>query len=239
MTTKIKFFTEIEELEKSLPPVPASKFWPEWFRNQKPLVDDGNLFTGVQGQASTIRKCPAILDILSMGYIIPLWSDFKLMRVEDNVQYMVPPGVNEHFELTTHAHVQIDQYPFNEDTFKGSVKLFNPWSVVTPPGYSVMLVSPYYQTSPHLEAMQGIIDTDTYHEIHVNTFFTAPLKTEVDLKRGMPLVQVIPFKREDYEMETLVGDHSSMLGKVRNFVFDSMFNDDRRYRKNLYSKRYK
>ena len=61
-----------------------------------------------------------------MGYIIPLWSDFKLMRVEDNVQYMVPPGVNEHFELTTHAQVQIDQYPFNEDTFKGSVKLFNP-----------------------------------------------------------------------------------------------------------------
>ena len=34
-TTKVTFFTNFEELKISLPPVPASKFWPEWFKKQK------------------------------------------------------------------------------------------------------------------------------------------------------------------------------------------------------------
>lgn len=235
MTTKIKFFTEIEELQTAMPPIPASKFWPEWFKKQNPKLNQNSPM-----YASTVRKCPAILDILSMGYIIPLWCDFKLKRVHNNVQFMTPPAVADHFQMTTHAKVQIEHYPFNKDTFNGSVKFFNPWSIVTPPGYSVMLVSPYYQTNPHIEAMQGIIDTDSYHEIHVNTFFTAPLDETIELPRGMPLVQVIPFKRENYEMETLVGNHSSMIGRARNFIFDSMFDQDsKRYRDNLYTKRYK
>jgi len=29
---KVTFFTPFSELQETLPPVPASKFWPEWFK---------------------------------------------------------------------------------------------------------------------------------------------------------------------------------------------------------------
>lgn len=234
MTTNIKFYTEIEELESSLPPVPASKFWPEWFKNQRPIIEGND-----KQYASTVRRCPAILDILSMGYIIPLWCDFKLVRKENDIMYMVPPEVNDLFQMTTHAEAQIDAYPFQKDTFKGSVKFYNPWEILTPPGYSVMMVSPYYQTNPNLQAMSGVIDTDVYHEAHINTFFTGPLNQEIDLKRGMPLAQVIPFKREDYEMEVAIGHHRSITNRLRRFVKACVFENKSFYRDNLYSKRYK
>jgi len=234
MATNIKFFTEIEELEKSLPVVPASKFWPEWFKNQRPIIPGND-----KQYASTVRRCPAILDILSMGYVIPLWCDFKLKRVENDVLYAVPPEVGGTFQLTTHAEAQIDAYPFDDNTFKGSVKFYNPWGIVTPPGYSVMVVNPYYQTTSCLRTLDGVIDTDVYHEAHINTFFTAPLNEEIDLKRGMPLAQIIPFKREDYVMETAVGDHRSITNIIREFVSACTFDRQKSYRNDLYSKRYK
>jgi len=58
--------------------------------------------------------------------------------------------------------------------------------------------------------MDGVIDTDVYHEAHINTFFTAPINEEITLSRGMPLAQIIPFKREEYKMETVVGNYNSL-----------------------------
>lgn len=234
MTTQIKFYTEIEELEKTLPVVPASKFWPEWFKNQRPIIEGND-----KQYASTVRRCPAILDILSMGYIIPLWCDFKLARMGEDVGYMVPSGVSETFQMTTHPTVQIDSYPFDENTFKGSVKFYNPWEILTPKGYSVMVVNPYYHTHPNLKTLDGVIDTDVYHEAHINTFFTAPLNEEITFERGMPLAQIIPFKREDYKMETAVGNYRSITNRLRRFMNDCVFENLKIYRPNLYSKRYK
>ena len=34
MTTEVTFFTQYEELREAMPPVQASKFWPEWFKKQ-------------------------------------------------------------------------------------------------------------------------------------------------------------------------------------------------------------
>jgi len=238
MATEVKFYTHLEELLDTAPPLPAHKFWPEWFKRQPPVLSDAD---DDSPTSSTIRKCPAALDILSMGYIIPLWCDFKLLRNEDQLGWMFPPRAAQHFGgIQLHADAQMSEYPFDKDSFKGSVKFINPWSIVTPKGYSCMLVNPYFHTHPNLRTMNGIVETDGYHEAHVNTFFTAPVNTEITLPKGMPLVQVIPFKREDYKMKLVVGNFASKLNKVKEFLADSLFNGDRnRYRSELYVKRYK
>ena len=35
MTIDVTFFTKWEELPEAMPPVPATKFWPEWFKKQR------------------------------------------------------------------------------------------------------------------------------------------------------------------------------------------------------------
>ena len=137
----IKFFTQHEQLKETLPPVPASKFWPQWFKDQSTSFSDG---TANREGINTVKSCPAMLDVLNMGYIIPLWTDFKLMRTPDNtnIQWLSPNP--QMFPITTHPEEQIDAYPFGPNTFKGTVKLINPWQVRTAPGYSCMFVSPYF-----------------------------------------------------------------------------------------------
>ena len=242
--TKVTFFTNYEELKESLPPVPASKFWPEWFKKQKTPEVQMSQELEDRGGPKTVKSCPGILDVLNQGYIIPLWCDYKVVRVPSTqeqpqgIRWRMPGGQQSLFGASTHPMEQMDAYPFSPDTFNGSFKFMNPWYVKTPPGYSCMFVAPYYNKHKNLEIMNGIIDTDLYHEAHINSFFTAPMGEEITFEYGMPICQVIPFKREDYEMEVLVGDHRSMHNKVTQFIHNSLFKAQH-YRPKLSPKRYK
>ena len=202
---EVTFFTHIEELKHANPPKPANKFWPEWFKNQK-----GSSKCPVSNEEKqTVKSCPGILDVLNYGYIIPLWSDYRVVRLPEpeNIGWKIPDtvsfvaGPNPQFAATTHPQVQIDNYPFPPDTFNGSFKLINPWSIKTPPGYSCYITAPHYNKHPNLSVLSGIIDTDIYHEGHINTWFTAPLEEEILLPYGMPIAQIIPFKREEFKMK--------------------------------------
>ena len=55
---------------------------------------------------------------------------------------------------------------------------------------------------------------------------------------GMPIVQIIPFKREEFEMKTKVGDHRTIDNKVTQFIHRSKFVQNH-YRKKLSVNRYK
>ena len=180
-----------------------------------------------------------------MGYIIPLWCDYKVKRIEKSqecpqgIVWRMPAGpFNNMFGAATHPHEQMDAYPFPPDTFEGTFKLLNPWGVKTPKGYSCYVCAPHYNKHGNLEILNGVIDTDIYHELHVNTWFTAPLNEEITLNMGMPIVQIIPFKREEYKMDIKVGDHRSMHNKVTQFIHNAMFKAQH-YRPKLSPKNYK
>ena len=252
--TEVTFFTEIEELKLANPPQPAKEFWPEWFKKQKgpsnipskcpvegvnmikkPLDEDKGL---------TVKSCPGILDVLSYGYIIPLWSDYMVQRfpvskdAPHGIGWRMPDGNDDKFRASLHTQAQIDAYPFPPDTFKGSFKLTNPWFIKTPPGYSCYICAPHYNKHPNLTILSGIIDTDIYHDGHINTWFTAPLNEEILLPYGMPIAQVIPFKREKFEMKAEIGDHRSLANKVTHFIHSAIF-ERQHYRKKLTTNRYK
>jgi len=235
---KVKFFTPFAELQETLPPVPASKFWPEWFKNA-PGTRPGT--EGYHKDSRTVKSCPGILDMLNMGYIIPLWADYKVTRQEDgNVNWQVPSLSNGRsmYGAGIHPHDQIESYPFEEDTYKGSFKFQNPWEVKTPKGYSCIMIHPFYNKHPNLQVLTGNVDTDYYHELHVNSFFTAPVNKTILFEYGMPLVQIIPYKRDEYEMEALAGDHRTRDNILTQFIHNSIF-APQHYRKNLSPKRYK
>ena len=233
--TEITFFTDIEELKLANPPVSARDFWPEWFKKQKGPEQEDKL---------TVKSCPGILDVLNYGYIIPLWSDYMVVRVPvseevpQGIGWRLPPNNIGDFTANIHPQPQIDSYPFPPETFKGAFKFINPWYIKTPPGYSCYITAPHYNKHPNLTVLSGIIDTDIYHDGHINTWFTAPLNEEIIFPYGMPIAQVIPFKREEFKMKVETGDHRSMENKVTQFIHQSMF-VKQHYRKKLSINRYK
>ncbi len=251
--TNVLFFTPVQELEETIPPVPASEFWPEWFRKQQPKRDHD------QHSWSTVKSCPGIMDILNMGYIIPLWCDYKVTKVRapdmrgdinpetassqpEQLMIITPQNLNQGgrplFSAATHPHEQIDNYPFKENQWKGSLKFQMPWEIKTDPGYSCLITAPFYHRQHNLEVLTGSVDTDYYHEMHVNTFFESKVDEEILFERGTPLCQIIPYKREEYKMETAVGDYRTKINRLTQWIHNSMF-APQHYRKKLNQQRYK
>lgn len=204
---KIEFFTDNENL-LDFPPVPTRKNLPDWFRQMAPSIDllpeQSKLPFGLSKALSlsnlnaTIRRCPGVISYLSEGYIIPLWSDF-LVQVRGKAVYCL--GSNELAHATTHSQqTQYNTMPLPEDYLPDSVKFTNPWKVRTPPGWSVLLSQPYYDFEQRFSVATGVVDTDVYHYIHVNTFFRRG-DTDHQLKMGMPFVHIMPFQRSVLGME--------------------------------------
>ena len=84
------------------------------------------------------------------------------------------------------------------------LKILNPWLIKTPPGYSCLFVPPLNNSDDRFEVISGIVETDKWN-LQVNFPFVVngdkydTLTTTI--KRGTPYVQVIPFKRDDWEMK--------------------------------------
>ena len=52
---KVTFFTPFKELQETMPPVPASKFWPQWFKDA-PGTRPGT--EGYHKDSRTVKSCP-------------------------------------------------------------------------------------------------------------------------------------------------------------------------------------
>ena len=91
-----------------------------------------------------------------------------------------------------------------------------PWHVKTPPGYSSLIIAPFYQFIGDHTVMPAIIDTDEYDHSQINL----PLylnKTEASFKPGQPFAQIIPFKRDDWS-HTLSFKEPTTSSKMNLFL---------------------
>lgn len=203
----IEFFTEHEEL-LDYPPVPAGKMFPDWFKQMAPSIalppgqkrfpfglSDRLRISNVN---ATIKRCPGLLSYLAEGYLVPLWSDF-VVQIRGDKLYV--EASNDFGSVSLHSkHHQYDRMPLPDGYVPDSVKFVNPWKVKTPKGWSVMLSAPFYHLEDRYLVATGVVDSDVYHHIHVNTFFR---KRDADhqLKLGTPFVHVMPFQRSATDLQ--------------------------------------
>lgn len=91
---KIKFHTT-EQLLNTIPhPVPAAKAMPNWFKKIKPFVKGKD-----KADNGTIKRCMPVLDVVSEGFIIPLWADLQV-KVSVAYRFMDKDGKEVHIEPT-------------------------------------------------------------------------------------------------------------------------------------------
>ena len=204
-TNKITFTSP---LEGYIPhPKPATHFIPEAFKKFK---------TG-EYPNDTVKGCMPFLDTFTSGYIIPLPAAIKASLILEEKQkvfkIILVERVAEFSEVSKLVGIldhPIRQFPetmmHNKSFVPHIFKFMNPWKIKTPPGYSCLFTQPFNQNSDW-KIIDGIVDTDN-HELEINFpfFWTKPLELneEYNVNNGAPMVQVIPFKRESWKMETKV-----------------------------------
>jgi len=149
------------------------------------------------------------------GYTIVLTEDIRVQQVEKELpegwstrilDAMPQKGPFYHWAegLGVDFH-PLDQASTHEKTHAPIPKWLNPWSIETPRGYSCLFVPPLNNERLPFIPFSGIVDTDTYIPVVNFPFLLADPNFDGTVPAGTPIVQVIPFRRESWEMETFVG----------------------------------
>jgi len=215
---QIEFKTDITSLVEVAPVKPSKHYLPQWFKSmadshEKPKNLDGppNRFgksydIAKKWREGTVKRCPAIVDLMSEGFIIPMWSDFLVQRDKKLLEW---DNSDFPYGLDFHSKQQIYNWPLKKTDFPEGVKFVNPWRIYTPPGYSVMFTTPTYQFEKRFTVLPGIVETDTYHHINFPTIWHTTKDTII--QRGTPFIQVIPFKRENWKSDVSEMSESDLI----------------------------
>ena len=231
---KIKFQAPKSYIENNqdILPVPTKLNIPEWFKklSHTPMI-------------KTIKGCMPFLDSLTAGYILKMPVDYY---VEHNVtvagekktgfkcshSYMTEENktINLNFDTKKEFHPtkQIENSPLLQKNHNLPVhKIFNPWLIKTPPGYSTLFIPLMNNQDDRFSIIPGIVDTDTFvMEINFPIIFNGDKYKELKtvIKRGTPYVQLIPFKRDSWKMSVEPVD-TVKLGEEKGYYFKLLVNN--------------
>ena len=182
----------------------AKKIQPDWWKKMK-------VFQAVRGRRTqTIRACPAMHDWTKSGWYLLANRDIEVLCGSDrmalsNENFTTKDTTKKNYESPTHPSDQFDNAfdYLKDDEFghvKDAFKMRNPWNIITPPGYSTYYVDPFLFQNKFFAVWQGIIDTDKFNVNQDNSqiIFYPRVNESFTIKKGTPLCQVIPFKREEW-----------------------------------------
>lgn len=197
-------------------PSPASQSLPKWFKDMAPYAG-GKLNLRNGDSSATAKKCIPMLDAMSSGYMIKLWSDVDVYWENEN------PYINwrvNHDVFALHGNNSRDVPPpvgYHNTVFK-----YLTWfRVRLPVGYSLMVQPPANRNPLPFMPIPGIIDSD---KEAIDTNIPVWISKDADgvIESGTPIAQLIPFKRESWTSEF---SHISME--------DYKIQEDKGFKKNL------
>lgn len=239
-------FTNTMGVPEEYAPQPASSFVPDWYKKLESYISGEKKPTGEGNTSATIKRCMPVFDSIVGGYIITTYADvFVSQRQEFNSETNEPTGKTLPWyewpsfgPIQFHPVVQAPTHPNRNGLPDGGSypKWINPWSIKTPPGYSVLFVQPFHREAP-FTILPGVVDTDTYTAPVNFPFVLNDWKFEGIIPAGTPMAQVIPFKRETWEMS--IGQQEEIVGQnkvttlLRTRFFDSyksQFRQPKEYR---------
>lgn len=183
---KIQFRSDKTILD-ILKPIPTSKAVPEWYRKMD----------GSHDGVPSVKKCVPVVDAITTGYVIPLPFDVKW---DENEGKFFSQGK---FDINSdHFPSQTQDIPMPAEFDPQPHKWINSWYVKTPPGYSTLFVHPLNRVDLPFFSFSGVVDTDR-HPLVVNFPFVWKKDFKGTLPAGTPIIQAIPFKRDDWESQVI------------------------------------
>lgn len=177
------------------PPKAAVKEIPDWYKNTSEYIGDSGKKILVSNEIpETIKKCMPVFDAITAGYILYTQVDVQVSREKNETNpYYHWAGQNA---ILFHPVIQAPLHPnANGAPYP---KWNNPYSIITPPGYSILFTQPMHRESV-FTILDGIVDTDKYKSPVSFPFVLNDINWEGIIPAGTPMAQVIPFKRDSWE----------------------------------------
>lgn len=198
---KIKFYPkdEFSELldEK---PCPTKSKVPNWYRNIDRYLNKNKIPLAPNGQTSlTVKACVPFLDTITHGYTISLPFDVYAVN-PDEYGYRLIWNTSQYSVIESHSFNQISPDILPDGYEKNPFKWINPWIIKTPRDYSVLILHPMQRSELPFLTLSGIVDSDSYN-LPINFPFLLKKDFYGLIKKGTPIAQIVPIKRESWTHE--------------------------------------
>lgn len=219
---------------------PSIDVLPEWYKNM-PSV---GMVHGRSGEKEdlTIKKCMPVFDALSQGYVLVTTIDYEFLYDANSESSMFKyAGANDTFPITMHQVSQLPGFNFSDEHIEYAYKWYNPYSIKTPDGYSVLFTNPLDRTDLPFTTMSGVVDTDKYFAPVQFPFFMKKGFSGI-IPKGTPVVQIVPFKRDEWKAniddsisDNIINEHKKLSTEYEKNRYDK----DGGLLGNIYKRRYR
>lgn len=233
MPKKIEFVAQDEHTWAVCPkPYPAAKGLPKWWKDIPAYIDGRDKISLNPQPTVTVKRCAPTLDILTMGYYIPLWADLLVEQVDGTplIKWNTQKNV-----VGVWNSSQLENFQIEEGHSRFAFKNYHGWTIKTPPGWSCLFIHPVAYPNTAFKTISGVVDTDVFVG-EINVPFTIKEGFEGLIEMGTPMIQVIPFKRESWESDFSVKgprEHEFDMEKIYAKVvrsYSSTFKSNKKYR---------
>lgn len=180
-----------------LNPQPAKKVVPKWFS------ESSRYWFPENKDILSFKACPALVDAFLSGYVFKTPCDLYFYKdsvpddsnVTYNINVLKEPGYDDFCA----PRPDMPGFP-KPSGFDKHFHWFPNWMPGLEPGYSALYVHPLNRFDLPFITVSGIIDNDKMNTPGLMPFY---LKEGFEglIPKGTPFIQIIPFKREDWESE--------------------------------------
>lgn len=212
----ITFTTNREHLsEKSHScPRPTVKSIPGWYKDadlfainpvtQKPWVNPND-----GGKVPTWKSCPAILDVMTSGYVLTTPCDIEIYNTNKRIMAKALDKKCQDFvDIRTPLPQFVHPMGYDENHFAWWID----WGVSVPDGYSILYTHPMNRFDLPFISTSGIVDNDKVHLPGTMPFFVIRGWTGI-IPAGTPYSQLIPFKRENWNSDIIIENPKKIIKK--------------------------
>jgi hypothetical protein len=185
-----------------LPPEPGTRHVPEWYtslaqhdrsNDERTLIPVNN--HGTDGAVVGTKMCPPFLDAMTAGYMYLLEDD---LYVDVDVNGFPTLSWKGNVFLVDKRPVVDLPIPNNTHPIHYGWRMN--WYYKTPPGYSVLITHPMNRTDLPFQVLSGIVESDIWGlPVFIAFFLNRNFRGVIP--KGTPIFQIIPFKRDDWQME--------------------------------------
>jgi len=168
---------------------------PEWY---KKISATALLHKNDKKEDLTIKRCIPVLDAFTSGYYLVTTRDINFKYDKEKNESSFSGNQINKSHITMHPFVQIENIDLSPEFIKYAFKWGSSYLIKTPKGYSCLFTHPLNATGLPFYTLAGVVETDTYFQ---PVLFPFLMKNNFEgiIPKGTPVVQVIPFKRNNWK----------------------------------------
>lgn len=193
----LDLFTQRQMIFDAAKPKLAPQFYPDWWKELKTELQMGDeLFP-----TATMRRCMGFVDHYKHGFVIPMWSDFRIelgpigdpffrAQCSDNTT-----SLGEHPAALRGAYLPNSHYQH--------LKMYTPWAAKCKEDVYWKWEQPTwsYRNPNKIILLPGTIEYKYQYSMNANLMFAREAeKTLIEIPFQQPLVHVTPLTERDLEL---------------------------------------